>query len=306
MVAMLRDCIYGQAVGDALGVPYEFMPRDTFKCVGMAGYGTHNQPPGTWSDDTSMALAICDSYRELGCIDIADIREKFLAWYRDGAYSCDGLFDIGNATATALRLGHGLSGERDNGNGSLMRTVPLAFTDATDNEARAVSAITHAHATSTEACVGMVGAARSLISGKRAREVALAYGVDPDKPRGAIRSSGYVRHTFEAGLWCLANTASYRDCVLLAVNLGDDTDTTGAVAGALAGILYGMDGIPAEWLEVLRGKDVIERCLFADLALCPHAVRGDPPQGAKIASQAAHVDENRPISGRLGRSRGRP
>ena len=112
MVAMLRDCIYGQAVGDALGVPYEFMPRDTFKCVGMAGYGTHNQPPGTWSDDTSMALAICDSYRELGCIDIADIREKFLAWYRDGAYSCDGLFDIGNATATALRLGHGLSGER--------------------------------------------------------------------------------------------------------------------------------------------------------------------------------------------------
>ena len=66
MVAMLRDCIYGQAVGDALGVPYEFMPRDTFKCVGMAGYGTHNQPPGTWSDDTSMALAICDSYRELG------------------------------------------------------------------------------------------------------------------------------------------------------------------------------------------------------------------------------------------------
>lgn len=262
MVAMLRDCIYGQAVGDALGVPYEFMPRDTFKCVGMAGYGTHNQPPGTWSDDTSMALAICDSYRELGCIDIADIREKFLAWYQDGAYSCDGLFDIGNATATALRLGHGLSGERDNGNGSLMRTVPLVFADATDNEVRAVSAITHAHATSTEACVGMVGAVRSLISGKRAREVALAYGVDPDKPRGAIRSSGYVRHTFEAALWCLANTASYRDCVLLAVNLGDDTDTTGAVAGALAGILYGMDGIPAEWLEVLRGKDIIERCLF--------------------------------------------
>ena len=262
MVAMLRDCIYGQAVGDALGVPYEFMPRDMFECIGMVGYGTHDQPPGTWSDDTSMALAICDSYRELGRIDVVDIREKFLAWYRDGAYSCDGLFDIGNATATALRLGHGLSGERDNGNGSLMRTVPLAFTDATDNEVRAVSAITHAHATSTEACVGMVGAARFLISGKQAREVALAYGVDPDKPRGAIRSSGYVRHTFEAALWCLANTASYRDCVLLAVNLGDDTDTTGAVAGALAGILYGMDGIPAEWLEVLRDKDIIERCLF--------------------------------------------
>lgn len=90
----------------------------------------------------------------------------------------------------------------------------------------------------------------------------MAYGVDLDRPRSAIRSSGYVRHTFEAALWCLANTTSYRDCVLLAINLGDDTDTTGAAAGALAGIVYGMDGMPAEWLEALRGKDVIEGCLF--------------------------------------------
>lgn len=126
-MANVRDCIYGQAVGDALGVPFEFRGRDTFECTGMVGFGTHGQPAGTWSDDTSMALAICDSYRELGCIDTDDIRTRFLAWYRDGAYTCDGLFDIGNATARALIAGHGLSGERDNGNGSLMRTVPLAF-----------------------------------------------------------------------------------------------------------------------------------------------------------------------------------
>lgn len=260
--ATLRDCVYGQAVGDAVGVPYEFKQRDSFGCSDMVGFGTHNQPIGTWSDDTSMALAICDSYRELGRIDVGDIRDKFVSWYSDGAYTCDGLFDIGNATAEALRTGRGLAGEWDNGNGSLMRTLPLAFTDATDGDVRAVSAITHAHPTSTEACVAMVGAARSLISGANARETALAYGVDPDKPRDEIRSGGYVLDTFEAALWCLATTPNYRECVLLAVNLGGDTDTTGAVAGALAGIVYGIDGIPAEWVDSLRGKDVIERCLF--------------------------------------------
>ena len=261
MTVTLRDCVYGQAVGDALGVPYEFKARGTFACTGMVGYGTHNQPAGTWSDDTSMALAICDSYRELGRVDATDIRGRFLAWYRDGVYTCDGLFDIGNATAKALRLGCGLDGEFDNGNGSLMRTVPLAFTDATDDEVRAASAITHAHSTSTEACVRMVHAARELIAGRTALEVAAAR-INANKPEDQISSSGYVLDTFEAALWCLADTDSYADCVLKAVNLGDDTDTTGAVAGALAGIAYGIDGIPDPWLDALRGKDVIDACLF--------------------------------------------
>ena len=258
----LRDCVYGQAVGDALGVPFEFRARGTFECTGMVGNGTHGQPAGTWSDDTSMMLAICDSYRELGRIDVDDIRAKFVLWYRESAYTCGRLFDIGAATASALRLGHGLCGERDNGNGSLMRTVPLAFTDATDDEVRAVSAITHAHSTSTEACVRMVHAARELIAGASPREVASGCGVSVAKSCSEILSGGYVLYTFEAALWCLANTHSYADCVLAAVNLGDDTDTTAAVAGALAGIVYGEDGIPAEWLSLLRGKNVIEECLF--------------------------------------------
>lgn len=261
MTATLRDCVYGQAVGDALGVPYEFMARGTFECTDMVGHGTHDQLAGTWSDDTSMALAICDSHRELGRIDADDIRERFLAWYRENAYTCDHLFDIGNATATALRIGHGLAGEFDNGNGSLMRTVPLAFTDATDDEIRAVSAITHAHRTSSEACVRMVHAARELIAGEPPRKVAMGR-IDVDAPEESIRSSGYVLDTFAAAFWCLANTSSYAECVLKAVNLGDDTDTTGAVAGALAGIVYGIDGIPKEWLSALRGRDVIDSCLF--------------------------------------------
>lgn len=261
MTATLRDCVYGLAVGDALGVPYEFRGRDTFECTGMVGHGTHDQPAGTWSDDTSMTLATCDSIREKGRIDVDDIRERFVAWYTHDAYTCDRLFDIGGATSRALSTGRGCAGERDNGNGSLMRIVPLAFV-ANDNEVRAVSAITHAHPTSTEACVRMVHVARGLISGENAWQEAVSEGIDPEKPRDAIASGGYVLHTFEAALWCLANTRSYRDCVLTAVNLGSDTDTTGAVAGALAGIVYGIDGIPQEWLDELRGKDVIESCLF--------------------------------------------
>ena len=160
----LRDCIYGLAVGDALGVPYEFMPRGTFECTDMIGYGTHGQPAGTWSDDTSMTLATCDSIRELGYIDTADMRDKFVSWIARGEYTIDGVFDYGGTTARALRTGKGGSGERD--------------------------------------------------------------------------------------------------CVLAAVNLGDDTDTTAAVAGALAGTAYGIETIPQGWIDTLRGKELIESCLF--------------------------------------------
>lgn len=161
----LRDCIYGLAVGDALGVPYEFRPRGTFKCTDMIGYGTHGRPAGTWSDDTSMTLATCDSIRKLGHIDTADMRDKFVSWIARGEYTIDGVFDYGGTTARALRTGKGGSGERDNGNGSLMRIAPLAFTDATDEEISEVSAITHAHRTSTDACIIFVELMRNVMNG---------------------------------------------------------------------------------------------------------------------------------------------
>lgn len=260
--ATLRDAVYGQAVGDALGVPYEFRARGTFECRGMVGHGTHDQPAGTWSDDTSMAICVCDSYRELGRVDCGDIRRRFEAWYRDGAYTVGGLFDVGGTCARAIRDGRGCAGERDNGNGSLMRTVPLAFTNATDDEVRAVSAITHAHPTSTEACVELVRIARALAAGAppldAAGERVGLLGADPS----GVRSGGYVLDTLDAAVWCLLNTGDYRSCALAAVNLGDDTDTTAAVAGALAGIAYGADAIPEEWTAALRGRDVIDSCLF--------------------------------------------
>ena len=269
----LRDAVYGAAVGDALGVPYEFNQRGAFECTGMVGNGSHHMPAGTFSDDTSMMLATCDSIRSRMRIDSRDMRKRFVNWWRSGAYTVDGVcFDIGNTTATALDEGEGRSGERDNGNGSLMRIAPLAYFLVDDDEIRAVSAITHAHPISTEACVCFVTILRNLISGNTFED-SIRYG----KPRGEefefldtvtswsrddVRSGGYVLDTLGAALWCFANTDNYADCVLTAVNLGRDTDTTACVAGALAGGYYGYSAIPAEWIETLRGKDIIESCLF--------------------------------------------
>ena len=255
----VRDCVYGMAVGDALGVPFEFRPRGSFACVGMVGHGTHDQPAGTWSDDTSMALALCDSYRELGRIDCADILGRFRAWMHKGTYTADGLvFDYGSATRRALDSGRGCTGERDKGNGSLMRCLPMAFMDCADEDVRRVSAITHATEDCMEACARMVAYAQRLLEHGEAGHES---GDEPGK------SGGYVWDTYHAAIWCLEHTDGYRSCVLAAVNLGDDTDTTACVAGGLAGILYGREAIPAELLQVLRGKDAIEACLFGNSPL---------------------------------------
>ncbi len=132
--------------------PTEFRPRDSFACTDMVGRGTHNQPAGTWSDDTSMALALCDtSYRELGDINCDDILVKFRKWINEGAYTADGnVFDYGNATRQALDTGCGLTSEYSKGNGSLMRCLPMVFMECSDCDIREVSAITHA----TDDCCG--------------------------------------------------------------------------------------------------------------------------------------------------------
>lgn len=254
---MLKSAIYGFAVGDALGVPFEFKKRGTFTCDGMTGYGSWNQAPGTWSDDTSMTLATLDSIKERGCIDPEDMRKRFCDWLCQSAYTANGeTFDVGTTTRIALEQGQGLDDYHANGNGSLMRILPLAFTEATDDEIRAVSAITHAHKLSTEACVEYVHLARQLIRGETLR-------MDEIKTKRVedIQSTGFVLHTLEASIWCLLTTASYREAVCTAVNLGDDTDTTAAVVGGLAGIMYGFDSIPKEWIDRLKNKALIDSIL---------------------------------------------
>ncbi len=259
----LVDAVWGAAVGDALGVPYEFLSRGSFACTGMVGFGTHHQPAGTWSDDTALLLATCDSIRRCGRIDIEDMRARFRDWYERGAYTPDGkVFDVGIATSTALRRGRGLDGEWDNGNGSLMRIAPLAFCEATDDEVRAVSAITHAHETSMSCCVKFVHLLREAAADAAATHDRLARECG-NTPQEQISSGGYVVDTLQAATWCYATTDSYANCVLAAVNLGSDTDTTACVAGALAGTAYGYAAIPKEWVAAMRGADVLKAALFA-------------------------------------------
>ncbi|MDO4634294.1 MAG: ADP-ribosylglycohydrolase family protein [Eubacteriales bacterium] len=271
----LKDAIYGLAAGDALGLPVQFRRRDTYYVDKMIGYGTFHMPKGSWSDDTSLAIASCDSIRRCeGSVNLKDIRRSFEDWYRNGAYTPFGrAYDIGGTCERAILTGKGLDDERSNGNGSLMRILPLAFVEGiTDEEIAEVSAVTHAHARSQEGCILYIRIAKELLAGKGLKESILK--VIPENsiysriraidqlPREEIRSTGYVVDTFEAAIWCLLTTDNFRDCIVKAVNLGDDTDTVGAVAGGLAGILYGYDGIPSEWIEALQAKDVIESCLF--------------------------------------------
>lgn len=270
----LKAIVYGAAVGDALGVPFEFQGRNTFRCTHMSSGGVHGMPAGTFSDDTSLLIATCDSIRACnGEIDTNDMSNRFRNWLNKEDYAIDGkVFDVGNATATALNEGRGLTHEQSNGNGSLMRIAPLALTDATDQQITEVSAITHAHPISTTACIVFVNILRKVM-----HEVDLPAAIHstiPDneqftfladienKSRDEIQSTGFVLHTLEAALWCNLNTESYTECVREAVNLGSDTDTTACVAGALAGVIYGYNAIPEQWLKTLRGKDIIDACLF--------------------------------------------
>ena len=261
----MHSCIYGLAVGDALGVPYEFCARGTFECTGMADGGAHGQPAGTWSDDTSMALCICSSIKQCDRVVVTDIADRFHRWLERGDFTCDGrAFDVGVTCRKAISTG--VSGKLydDCGNGSLMRTAPLAMFDYTDTyDIREVSAITHAHPVAEWSCVALCDMLRTIRNvGTPAKgDLWHRYGRVASRPARAVKSDGYCEHTLEAALWCFLNTTSYADCVLTAVNLGDDTDTTAAVAGAIAGVYYGFGAIPPKWIDQLRGKAVIDQCI---------------------------------------------
>ena len=311
-MVLKQTIIYGEAIGDALGVPYEFRERGTFTCTGMVGGGAHRQPAGTYSDDTALMLATLDSLLSCdGTVNEDDMRVRFLAWLDDGKYSADGtVFDVGGATQRALRAGHGMSGERDNGNGSLMRIVPCALFDLSDSDIRRASAVTHAHPISMDACVTLVHVARELIDMVDVREALAHNGFDGlwHKSRNEIESDGFVLHTLEAALWCLCTTHSYADCVVEAVNLGSDTDTTAAVAGALAALVYGFEdegepsGIPEEWMDALRGQEQFLDVILGgpeDVETDPNGAYGDDPLVTSISSKGLDLfDQARDLCSR--------
>ncbi len=269
--------MYGVAVGDALGSPVQFKPRGSYpKVTEMLYCDIFHKEAGTWTDDTSLTLALCDSIKQCDKIDTKDIHKNFVMWLDRGDYTQDGkAFDVGRTCFNAILANKGINDFNANGNGSLMRIIPLAFVEnITDQQIEQVSAITHAHSIACEACKIYIHIALDLKNGKSISEaihanIPKAYSIFAnlqnleDYSVDDIKSTGYVVDTLEASLWCLLKTSSFRDALETAVNLGDDTDTIGAVTGGLAGIFYGIENMPETWLAALRKPEMIEKYLFA-------------------------------------------
>ncbi|RMH18891.1 MAG: ADP-ribosylglycohydrolase family protein [Gammaproteobacteria bacterium] len=276
--------LLGLAVGDAVGTTLEFKPRDTYPPLeDMIGGGPFGLDAGQWTDDTSMALALADSLIEAPDFDPADLMRRFVAWRDEGEYSCTGrCFDIGRTVNSALNRWQntddpyaGSIDPNSAGNGSLMRLAPVAIRYWNNPEKRraiaaAQSRTTHGAPEAIDACVAYADLIADAIDGMPIEQVLapreggyagriaeIIAGSWRNKPRSKIESSGYVAHSLEAALWSVGTTSDFREAILAAANLGGDADTTAAIAGQLAGALYGANGIPDDWLEKLAWRDII-------------------------------------------------
>lgn len=295
----LMPTIIGGIVGDALGVPVEFKERN-LNVKGMTGYGTYNQPLGTWSDDTSLTMCLVENI--IDDKNEWDLMEKFVSYREKGYWTPHGqMFDIGRTTDEAIsRFKNGTPpsecggiSEYDNGNGALMRISPVVFMlfDEFNFEKRLVeieriSHLTHRHPRSTLGCIfyieflirlfhnnspleaykSSIDICKENLTGTKYENEFSAYERILSQDilklgKEEIISDGYVVHTLEAALWCFLNHDSYPNAVLEAVNLGGDTDTIAFITGTMAGIYYKMDNIPSDWVNQLAKKDeVLEKC----------------------------------------------
>jgi ADP-ribosyl-[dinitrogen reductase] hydrolase len=280
--------LVGLAIGDAIGTTLEFAPRDSYPPLAeMVGGGPFALEPGQWTDDTAMALALADSLLHAGTIDEGDLMRRFTDWRDNGVYSCTGdCFDIGLTTSAALerwrRTGNPVAGSTAPsaaGNGSLMRLAPVALrywnnrTKLVETAERQ-SAATHAAPAAVSACSIFAQMLADAIEGSplssifdaavtRADRLSdpaiskVAMGSWRGRHRREIRGSGYVVESLEAALWSVARSGSFAEAVLTAANLGEDADTTAAIAGQLAGSIYGLSGIPDAWTRKLAWRDRI-------------------------------------------------
>ena len=323
----VKPSILGFAIGDAMGVPIEFISREKLLknlVTKMIGYGSHDVPEGCWSDDTSMVLATMDSIIDSKDINYNNMADKFCDWINDAKYtSTDELFDIGIATKNALikywaekhpnsrAFGIGRTtlvsmnkynkdkvdatkcggmSFNDNGNGSLMRILPIVFylfyKNITDENkiyeiVKSTSSITHGHEISIMGCLIYVIYALNLLNGLSkteayqklsefkyieyfSNETIVLYSriLNKEIPNlniEDINSSGYVLHTLEAVLWVTLKANNFQESIIGAINLGNDTDTIGALVGALSGLLYDFESVPDDWLKDLKRKEYIEQ-----------------------------------------------
>lgn len=305
MNSIWKNGVLGVVTGDALGCPVEFDTREQVAghpVTGMRGWGTFNLPAGSWTDDSSLTLALLESIGRLRSIDLVDVMNNFVKWQYQGEFTPFGrTFDVGRTTMNAIRkfkatrkpLKCGETAEWSNGNGSLMRILPACLycceRQLSDQEAvtviHQISSLTHAHICSNIACGLYYFMAKAILRKKGTLTERLQTGLDEGfayyekaladqeyvarydrlrdlsqfalTPADQIRSSGYVVDTLEAAVWSLILTDTFEGALLKAVNLGDDTDTVGAVTGGLAGLFYGWEAISPEWLKALQRLDWI-------------------------------------------------
>ncbi|MDO9084698.1 MAG: ADP-ribosylglycohydrolase family protein [Anaerolineaceae bacterium] len=279
--------LLGLAVGDAVGTTVEFKSRGSFEPVtDMTGGGPFGLPPGAWTDDTSMALCLATSLLEKNGFDAEDQMGRYWRWYQEGYLSSTGrCFDIGTTTLNALEnfhsLGNPFSGSTDPksaGNGSIMRLAPVVMLYYPDLEAILhysvkSSRTTHAALECLEACQLFGGILYRALQAENKRDVLvekdlihfnseslkeIAFGDYFEKVESQILGTGYVVRSLEAALWSFWTTETYEEAILKAVNLGDDSDTTAAICGQVAGAFYGETGIPKHWLEKLVMREEIE------------------------------------------------
>ena len=292
------DSIIGHAVGDAMGVPTEFCIREYLlknPVKEMIGSDKTWQPARSWSDDTSMEIATIDSFIQNKEFNYDDIMHKWEEWINEAKYTANNdTFDVGRTCLRAIRnhslgtepLKCGTDGEQSNGNGSLMRILPVAlysyYRKLDVNEiiklTNELSSLTHKHDISKLGCYIYVRYIMFLLDGKNKNEAyelikTLDYSTYDEYAISKyerilkndiasytidnILSTGYVVDTLECALWILLNANSYKETIIATTNIGNDTDTIGAIAGSMAGIIYGYDSIPTSWIDKLMRKDYL-------------------------------------------------
>ena len=288
-----QGCLQGLAAGDALGTTLEFRARGSFEpLTDMLGGGPFQLKPGQWTDDTSMALCLAESLIECRGFNPKDQMERYVRWWKEGHLSCTGTcFDIGNTTRAALsaflKTGNPMSGPTDAysaGNGSLMRLAPVPMLYAGDpkeaiEKSGESSKTTHGARVCIDACRYFGGLIAGALAGTEKEELLadhyapipgywkthsliseiddIAAGSFKKKNPPEIRGTGYVVQSLEAALWAFHKSKTFKEGCLMAVNLGDDADTTGAIYGQLAGAYYGEEGIPEKWLAITAMKNMI-------------------------------------------------
>lgn len=307
-----RGSLVGLAVGDALGTTVEFRPRGTFEpLTGIVGGGPFNLVPGQWTDDTIMAICLAESLVACHGFEPVDQLYRYVQWWQEGHHSPKGhCFDIGATTARSLAefretgQPYREMNARNGGNGSLMRLapIPIAYADLADvvRFAGQQSMTTHASSEAVAACQVYAIMIHRAIAGRDKEAIldpvailaapglgdvppaiaAIVAGSYRDKAEPSIRSDGYVVSSLEAALWAFHRTRSFAEGALLAVNLGHDADTTGAIYGQLAGSFYGLSGIDPAWRRVLHRGDFIVGLVGELLA---EGLGGDP--GARGSRQ---------------------